>query len=282
MGFSNNSDSSLRPGVASVAGRQNYTQSNTSQPTYPQTGSAMQRSLAPNPGLANPSMAPNPPIPGSVVSRWGAGASQFPGSQMGGTRSAYEPFGSGRKTKWLRNSVCIKATYDRARFNKGDVIPLPFHAPVMNENLAPTDDNLRQSKWGPVLSKRRMFIVLWKFKTHLFCVPLYSFGLRGFQAKANRPGFEDYITVMNEADDLKPEPFDNQGCQYEPLVFRHIPGGFALEPSTCCHITAGVQINWQEHIYDVGRIDKQSYLRLLRLYKAAAKNAEEENYAFPQ
>ena len=184
-----------------------------------------------------------------------------------------------KRHKWLLNSLCFKSPYKRWTFNKGDVIAVPCHAPNMNQNLDLTKvkGGFLHTKFGPIISKQRMCIVLWKHHECMTCLPLYSYTKCGIRAKQLRPPKEDieedYIEVRDVA-------HGNNFIQYgtkEPLEHVHwnSPNGW-LDIDTVCHMTGAMNVVWQEPILHVGRLTKASYEALVKYHKALMKKAENE------
>lgn len=179
-----------------------------------------------------------------------------------------------KRYKWFVNNVCFKSPYKRWTFDKGDVIAVPYHVANMNENLdiAAANGGCRETKFGPILSKQRMCIVLWKHHECMTCLPLYSHGHRGIAAKQGDRE-EDYIEVLDLA--LK-STFIPQGSK-KPLEHIHWshPHGY-LTADTICHLTGAMKVSWQEPILHLGRVTKLSYDSLVKYHKALMRKAELE------
>lgn len=225
------------------------------------------RSTAPQAGNCDPSTAPRPGVPGSLFTN-------FPRGGLGTLLPSRFTirYGKSCPKKWFRNPVCIKSPYKREEFRVGQVIAVPFHVSNMNEKLDPSDKGLTMTNFGPVLSKRRMFIILHIHLEGFFCLPLYSFGGRGLDAKRGDREIE-YVPIMDQAHQGN---FDDViSKHYPPLVHKHDNPNSSLIKSTVCHLTGGVNISWQEEITTVGRLTHQSFLDLIEYWHALVLKAQE-------
>ncbi|KAF2172225.1 hypothetical protein M409DRAFT_49949 [Zasmidium cellare ATCC 36951] len=184
---------------------------------------------------------------------------------------------SGDKKKWRKTAVCVKSPWTRGTFNKGDVVSLPYHVANMNPERKEDDPGLHLSEFGPVLSKRRMVIILFKYKDIMFCVPLYSFTGRDIESR-HPEVIEQYIQLINMYDDMS--KFAGKG-KYEPIKFRHVHRGQGLNECTTVHITGGKTVSWQEDIELVGRLTKPSYTRLMKLWRDFNDVADDEECSWP-
>lgn len=156
-------------------------------------------------------------------------------------------------------------------FAKGDIISVPFHTANMNPNVDTAKDlKIVDTIYGPVYSKRRMMIVLYKHIEDLFCLPLFTWSCRGMSSRPSNLRLE-YVGVAN-ANDRK---YKNEG-KYAPVVAdcRRKP----MHPATSVHLTGGYKVNCKEDINQVGRIDQQSYAHLESLYTDRINIARKEPY----
>lgn len=168
------------------------------------------------------------------------------------------------RKEWCRNAVCVHSPWERYDFKKGDVICLPSHMPNMNPEVDPKYPELRLSEIGPVISKRRFMIVLLKFKTTMFCIPLFTFGKRGIDE------YIELIRYVAGTTDL------NQSEEQERLDFIHDQPDRPWSDLSTVHITAGWTVGWKEDIQKIGRLTKTSYTRLMKLWKEHNKTANDE------
>lgn len=166
------------------------------------------------------------------------------------------------------NDVCRIWNRDRTAFKAGEIISLPFHEANTNPNLQPQDYRLRLSHQGSVFTKRRMVVVLWIYKRHMFCVPLYSFEGQGLNKKSTfiQP---EYVCLKNEDD----KDFKKQGI-HPPIVATYIKKPF--DPNTTVHLTGGMKVSCVEDIAFCGRITQDSYEKLLQLWEQQADSARQK------
>ncbi|KAK4508116.1 hypothetical protein PRZ48_001854 [Zasmidium cellare] len=223
---------------------------------------------APRGRTLNASKAPAPPRPApSMIT------CHFPGAGAGQANSmATIAHRDGDKRIWRKTAVCVHSPWTRLTFTKGDVLSLPYHVANLNPTIDPQDKGLTTTEFGPVLSKRRMVIVLYKFKETMFCVPLYSFTGRGIGSR--KPDLVDqYIQLM----DVGRDPSELKGTgAYEPLEFKHAYREDAFDDCTTVHITGGKTVSWQEDIELVGRLTERSYFQLVRIWRNLNEKADRE------
>lgn len=174
--------------------------------------------------------------------------------------------------EWINTPECIKAPYAIHDFNKGDVISVPFHVNNMNPSATFSDPSLRETEEGPVYTKRRMLVVLFKYKEGMLCLPLYSFGGRGIVAKAKPQDLLDHYVCLK---DLKHANFINGGPNL-PIDFVHANPYDQLSRATTIHLAGGIRVHWQEYVGLVGRLTREGYSRLLKQWKELQQRAENE------
>ncbi|KAF2214933.1 hypothetical protein CERZMDRAFT_95311 [Cercospora zeae-maydis SCOH1-5] len=184
---------------------------------------------------------------------------------------------------WFDNNVCVLSPYYRNTFKQGDVISVPYHIPNLNPHVDVNQKELQISAQGPVFSKRRMMIVLWKGPEAMFCLPLFSWQQAGIEKKDNgRDSIKNYVCVVNHKDRKAFELSGRKTGPNNPLYFVHRhnehPG---LTSSTTCQLIGGHLVEYQEDIGRVGRIIQSSYQGLRAMWDA--RNAEywEEVDAWP-
>lgn len=187
-----------------------------------------------HPCLWDASEAPRPPrpAPSMLTCHFGGGPGQV-------NSMATCAFNSGDKNKWRMTAVCVQSPWTRNTFNKGDVISVPYHVANMDPKRKVDDPIIRLSEVGPVLSKRRMVIVLFKFKQTMFCLPIYSFTGRGIESR-NTNVVEEYVQLINVADDEA--EYEGRG-KYEPIQFQHVARGRPLNEFSTIHITGGKTVS---------------------------------------
>ncbi|KAK3641377.1 hypothetical protein LTR56_006887 [Elasticomyces elasticus] len=170
-------------------------------------------------------------------------------------------------SRWFKNKVC-KYFPDRTAgdFRKGDVISLPFHQANSNPNADEMDPNLTFShNHGAIYSKRRMVVVLYIHRKDLFCLPLYSWNGKGV---TNKP--RDQMREYNSTDGNN---FHNQGV-HKPVVIEK--NKYPLTPATTVALTAGLKVDCQEDIQDVGRLTEESYEHLFTLWLSLSEQARDQ------
>ncbi|KAF2214950.1 hypothetical protein CERZMDRAFT_95326 [Cercospora zeae-maydis SCOH1-5] len=160
---------------------------------------------------------------------------------------------------WFENEVCVTSNFHKGSFQVGDVISAPFHVANRAPKAIPGDE-VNQTRVGPVFSKRRMFIVLWKTDEEMFCLPLFSWHQVGIQKKHKY--IKDYVCVGNFKYQKK---FRMMGV-HNPIWFVHKRNDNELTSSTTCHITGGHMIAYDEDVGKVGRITGKSFEALLQLW----------------
>ncbi|KXT03867.1 hypothetical protein AC578_8934 [Pseudocercospora eumusae] len=215
------------------------------------------------PAALVPSIAPAPTMVSE--SKWVAP------SHAGSLLSAV-PFTNkspGAKVGWYNSGHCKLAIHKPKDFQPGDVIAAPYHVANLNRNLDPNSKDLVISAEGPVFSKRRMGVVLYKTVEVMIVLPLFSWTSKGIASKIHSwkvqgdptNPVQDYVEVFNYKDR---QNFRMRGV-HQPLHFVHKHRLGELSEHTTCHITGAVMVNWKEDISQVGRITKQSFNRLLQL-----------------
>lgn len=217
-------------------------------------------------GTWDPSTAPGPQIPASNFTTF-----PRPSFRTRGPSGYTIQHGRSDPKKWFQNDVCVRSPYQRKDFKQGQVISVPYHVANFNQNADVSDNRIVETWLGPVLSKRRMFIILHIHLEGFFCLPLYSFESRGIKAKCG-PRQVEYISVMDMAHKAT---FENVSAHYKPLVHVHDNPNNNLSPDTVCHLTGGVRVSWQEQILPVGRLTQDSFMELLKHYKNLCETAEQ-------
>ncbi|GIZ40874.1 hypothetical protein CKM354_000419500 [Cercospora kikuchii] len=184
---------------------------------------------------------------------------------------------------WFDNGVCVLSPYHRGTFKQGDVVSVPFHVANTNPNVDKHQKELQLTGHGPVYTKRRMFIVLYKTAEAMFCLPLYSWQQTGIEKKdTGRGSLDDYVCVFNYQDR---EAFSNKGRTtgpHRPLLFvhRHSDSPGLTESTTCC-LASGQMIGYNEDIGKVGRITKSSYNVMSRAWEDRLGHHRSEVDSFP-
>ncbi|CZT18624.1 uncharacterized protein RCC_04468 [Ramularia collo-cygni] len=170
------------------------------------------------------------------------------------------------------------STWDRNRFLKGDVISIPYHEPNVDPNLTLNDEPgktcLRSTNQGYVFTKRRMFVILYKHKQIMVCLPLTSKGSRGL-ASIPTPFRNESVCLWDRgAPDY--ESFEPQG-QYSPIEFNKLSrNSDSLGSDTTINLTKVVSASWQLDMWHVGRLTRLGYNRIMRYRKVLVDAAEAE------
>ena len=170
----------------------------------------------------------------------------------------------------VRNRYCKTTKRTRTDFKRGAIITLPYHVPNGNPNVDPADKQLTETIYGPVYSKRRMFIVLWIYERDMLCLPLFTHGGNGL---AHQPkGLKkEYLCVVNPGDADKPG-FENQAGRRPLVADCHRK----LLPNTYVRVTAGQKVACNEDIVINGRLDQDSFRLLSWKWKDLEEKASEE------
>ncbi|PPJ55410.1 hypothetical protein CBER1_02718 [Cercospora berteroae] len=250
--------------LRTTPGMQNAMQRNAANSQHPGVGGVSHDMADVNvSGRLLPSIAPAPSY-ASVKTRFVL--SQHP-RDIGVASGNIHP----KKNKgWFDNNVCVLSPYYRNTFKQGDVISVPYHIPNINPNVDVNQKELQISAQGPVFSKRRMMIVLWKGPETMFCLPLFSWQQAGIEKKDNgRDAIRNYVCVVNYQDRKNFELSGRKTGPNNPLYFVHRhddnPG---LSDSTTCSLVGGHMVGYQEDIGKIGRITQSSYKGLRAMWDA--------------
>lgn len=226
--------------------------------------------------LVNPSMAPvAQPAPSQVLV-------EPPKPPPGKSRIGYSTYWAPRghnDPKWLKTDICFKAPYSRSTFNLGDVIAIPYHVSNMDEYADPNDLHIAINKeYGPIYSKRRMFVVVHKNFASLFCLPLYSHKGSGMKKYLDN---DDHMKEVIEVRDVIYRGAQGRWIQqhkfYNPLDFVHKDSPRnCLIKETIVHLSGGVRIDWHEPATYVGRFTQRSHEALVKYYLQVQRKAQAE------
>lgn len=177
---------------------------------------------------------------------------------------------NGRPAQWIRTELCVRSPWGRANFAKGLIITLPFHVPNTNENTTEDDDCLAKTNEGPVYSKRRMAVVLWRHKTDMICLPLYSWNSIGI-LKIPKYLREEYVEIVNYG---SAGSYDKEGVNdvLEAQMTR------PFDRKGAVHASGAFRVNYQEDIARVGKLTDKSLERLTNLVNRLIKTTQAEKY----
>lgn len=161
-------------------------------------------------------------------------------------------------------------------FRKGQVIWIRYHKPSIDVLRTVGEPEISMTNIGPVYSKNRAFVILWKTWGKLICVPMFTFGGDGIQRiKSNGWGFKEYVEIIHEGR----TGFQKiSGAVAEPLKMK-LYNTWTLHPKACIHAGSIVTVDRQEDINFMGELTGGELDRLVTLVKAIQKNAI-ENFAF--
>ncbi|EME89122.1 uncharacterized protein MYCFIDRAFT_170633 [Pseudocercospora fijiensis CIRAD86] len=244
-----------------AGGLPNTAAQGAAQQAAPQAQDATSANVSP--AAMVPSIAPAP----TLVSERDWVAPTHAGSLI--SAAPFANTSHGARAGWYNSGHCKMAIHKAKDFQSGDVIAAPYHVPNLNPKLSPNSKDLVISSEGPVFSKRRMGIVLWKSAEVMIVLPLFSWTSQGignkiqhWKAKGDLTNsVQDYVEVFNYRDR---QNFKMKGV-HQPLHFVHKQSWGGLTEYTTCQITGAVMVNWKEDITQVGRITRQSFNRLLQL-----------------
>lgn len=202
----------------------------------------------------NPSMGPSPSMMTTVSATLSAAPSD-------GTM--------GSVARVVNTAACVLGRFRKRNFKRGDVISLPYHTSNSNPHVDPQDPNLSYTVVGPVYSKRRMVVVLWMYKETMFCVPMYSFNGKGLRSKPKHIK-EDYVSVVNKGD----VNFENQGV-HPPI---QVECKWPVDKNTTIKLVGGVDVPYKADIAKAGRLPRESFGRLMMLWKNLSGTAWGQPY----
>ncbi|KAH0367348.1 hypothetical protein KCU65_g4652, partial [Aureobasidium melanogenum] len=157
----------------------------------------------------------------------------------------------------------IRATYSVAQNNTDQVYPSPY---------------IRVFRHGPVYSKVRPLVVLWKTDEGMLCLPLYS------AEWLKRPTTKDFwkagfMTVLTEDCD---QPSDWEGYTPEngkPLNMTVSPGVQPLKSESFVSIDRPVSISRSEAVqYQQAKFTRESFVRLMEVYTHRENERKEEAF----
>lgn len=161
------------------------------------------------------------------------------------------------QTQWIRTPTCVKSPFTRRIFQRGQVITLPFHQPNLAPDIDPADECLTLTKFGPVYTKRRMAVVLWRHKNEMMCLPIHSWGGRGIDSK---PKFlkDQYMEIVNAGPEA--EEYESKGSR--GVLHAHMK--HPMEKQGCVCLAAGFRVDYHEDLLVVGILDQQSIVRMVK------------------
>ncbi|EGP88079.1 uncharacterized protein MYCGRDRAFT_92771 [Zymoseptoria tritici IPO323] len=172
---------------------------------------------------------------------------------------------------WIDTEDCVRSAYTKEAFTKGEIISLPFHVPNTNKDVQPNDVALTRTAEGPVYSKRRMAVVLWKHKTDMFCLPFFSFGARGITAKPVQLR-DEYVEITNQG----------EGASHRTEGVRKVLEAAMVNTlktkNGVVHITGGFRVSYQDDIAKLGRLTDESRARLTEMWIELNNTAQAELY----
>lgn len=174
----------------------------------------------------------------------------------------------GRPAQWYKTDLCVRSPYQRKSFSRGMVITLPFHVANLNDKATLEDQCLATTRHGPVYSKRRMAIVLWRHDTDMICLPLYSWNSVGI---SKQPEYlqHEFMEVTNIGNG---QLYQREGCN-RVLEARMVR---PLDRKSCIHASGAFRVNYQEDIALVGQLTEQSRDDLTALVGRLIHNSQAE------
>ncbi|SMY23879.1 unnamed protein product [Zymoseptoria tritici ST99CH_1A5] len=182
----------------------------------------------------------------------------------------YTGASKGAEPEWFISPDCVRSSYSRKYFRKGQMISLPFHVPNTNDKVKEGDPAITRTIEGPVYSKQRMAIVLFRYKTDMICLPLFSFSGRGILSRP--PHLRDeYVEITNVGYG------DSYIIEGEHDVIEAKMDRPLKDPGVV-HISGGWRVSYQEKIGFIGELTEDSRRRLTKLYNALNDKAQEDRY----
>lgn len=176
----------------------------------------------------------------------------------------------GKKAQWVRTEFCVRSPYNRRSFTRGMIITLPFHVANLNEKATYDDKCLASTLHGPVYSKRRMAVVLWRHDTDMICLPLYSWNSVGISKQPEWLQHEYMeITNLGEAASYRREG------PHEVLEAKMVR---PLDRKGCVHASGTFRVSYQEDIALVGQLTQESRSKLTDLVNKLVERTQTENY----
>lgn len=181
---------------------------------------------------------------------------------------------NGRRPQWIKTrneegkGLCVKSPYSKNSFSKGMVITLPFHVPNTNDQVKATDTALAITEHGPVYSKRRMAIVLWRHARDMICVPLYSFNGVGI-AKLPQGIKNEYIEITEFG---KAKGYDTQGVN--PVMEAKM--NYPFEKLSCVHASGSFRVSYQENVAYAGSLTEDSKQILVKVVDGLIEESKRE------
>lgn len=114
---------------------------------------------------------------------------------------------------------------------------------------------------GPIYSKQRLAIILWKTFGRLICVPLYTFNGDGIgKIKSNGWGLNEYVQILEQG---APE-FQRVRGTRAPLV-ANMYDGHDLDLASCVHVGGLMNVDRRGDITYMGKLNTASLTRLHNL-----------------
>lgn len=114
-----------------------------------------------------------------------------------------------------------------------------------------------------------MLDVLYIFHDDMVCLPLFTWNGRGIMSRPKETRREYVATVNYEDETSKSEGF------YPPVVVRC--NKKPIHAATAVVLTAPGTVGCNEDISAVGKLEKESYVRLEALYRGTIAESQKEN-----
>lgn len=182
-------------------------------------------------------------------------------------------------TNWDQDWSVLEPTWKtrgitRDSFQKGDVFSMPYHVQNDSPRLTyPHERRLRRTCEGYVYSKRRMFVVIYKHKMNLVCMPLGTRSERGIES-IDFDRRDEYACVRDLGTErTATNPFLN-GSSNKTIDFNKASRGTRPISDNCIiDLTHIVTTHWDHDMRYVGRVTRASHWRLVKYHRVLVDKA---------
>lgn len=200
--------------------------------------------------------------------------------------------------EWDDRPTYTRPGHERETFNIGDVIDRPTHEPNMSETETlmirrghgyPLEVNELLRETGcfshlalrgrrlrsHVFTKRRMYVIMYKFGTTMFGLPLFTHQEQGLVGMPARLRYQ----AVCLRDSMRTNEFINRGSK-QPIDFVHCnttDKRYGLSINTVIDMAKGITLTWSEEgIEIVGRLTESGFNRLKGYYNQLVATAQTE------
>jgi len=158
----------------------------------------------------------------------------------------------------------------RNSFGDGDIIDAPVFSACLSRDLAheESDRCIKTTNCGALCAKRRPLVVLFRFGEDMLCMPMYTFSGKG---PAGKPTDIIHEFVGFRASEelcarqgVQFDPNAGNTTNFKPLVVEQMRNQVLWGATV--HLTELISVKYLEQTGIIGKLDLESYHRLLTLW----------------